>query len=93
MVEVAQDANYVSTVFLPRRTNGPRSIQQEGTWRVRDGVLIDTITKDSQTNAPTPNTNYARIVSIDDQKLVLDYVKITGAAYPTNQTVFRKQTK
>jgi hypothetical protein len=56
-------------------------------------VLIDTITKDSQTNAPTPNTNYARIVSIDDQKLVLDYGKIPGVLQPTNQTVFRKQTK
>ena len=94
-VEVAQDASYVSTCFLPERTNGPRSIQQEGTWRVKDGALIDIITKDSQTNAPTPNTNYARIVSIDDQKLVLDYVKIPGVVivHPTNQTVFRKQTK
>ena len=92
-VEVAQDASYVGTTFLPGRTNGPRSIRQEGTWRVKDGVLIDTITKDSQTNAPTPNTNYARIVSIDDQKLVLDYGKIPGVLQPTNQTVFRKQTK
>jgi hypothetical protein len=92
-VEVAQDASYVSTVVVPGRTNGPWSIHQEGTWRVKDGVLIDTITKDSQTNAPVPNTNYARIVSIDDQKLVLDYVKIPGVVPPTNQTVFRKQTK
>ena len=76
-VDVAQDASYVSTVVLPGRTNGPRSIHQEGTWRVKDGVLIDTITRDS----------------IDDQKLVLDYAKIPGVVYPTNQTVFRKQTK
>ncbi len=92
-VEVAQDASYVCTLFLPGRTNGPRIIRQEGTWRVKDGVLIDTITKDSQTNARKPNTNYARIVSIDDQKLVLDYGKIPGVLQPTNQTVFRKQTK
>jgi hypothetical protein len=92
-VEVAQDASYVSTLFLPGRTNGPRTIHQEGTWRVKDAILSDIITKDSQTNAPVPNTKYARIISIDDQNLVLDYVKIPGVVYPTNQTVFREQAK
>lgn len=92
-IEVAQDASYVCTVFLPGRTNGPRSIRQEGTWRVKDGVLIDTTTKDSQTNAPMPRTNYARVVGIDDHKLVFDFGKISGVVQPTNQTVFRKQTK
>ncbi len=91
--KVAQDASYVSTFDVPGRTNGARSIHQEGTLRVKDGVFIDTVTKDSQTNAPVPSTNHARIASIDDQELVLDYVKIPGVVYPTNQTVFRKQTK
>jgi hypothetical protein len=92
-VKVAEDASYVCTIVVPGRTNGPGSIHQEGTWRVKDGVLIDTITKDSQTNAPVPDTSYARIVSIDDQELVVDYVKVPWVVYPTNQTVFRKQTK
>lgn len=92
-VTVAPDGSYTCTLDLPGRTNGPRTISMEGTFRVEDGFLIDTATKDSQTNSPLPYTVRSRIVRIDDRELVLDYERLPGFGYPTNQPVYRKQTK
>jgi hypothetical protein len=91
---VAPDGSYACTLDLPGRTNGPRTISMEGTFRVENGFLIDTITRDSQTNArAVPNTNRSRVVRIDDRELVLEYERLPGFGYPTNQPVYRKQTK
>jgi hypothetical protein len=92
-VTVAPDGSYACTLDLPGRTNGPRTISMEGTFRVEDGFLIDTVTKDSQTNAKWLNTTRSRIVSIDDREFVLEDERLPGFGYPTNQPVFRKQSK
>ena len=91
---LARDGSYVLTLTMPGRTNGPRTISMEGTFRVEGGFLVDTVTKDSQTNAaPMPRTNRARIVRLDGRELVLDDERSPAAVYPTNQVVFLKQTK
>jgi hypothetical protein len=90
---VAPDGSYVCTIAIPGRTNGPRTISMEGTFRVENGFLIDTITKNSQTNASVPSTNRGRIVRIDDRELVLDDERLPGVVYATNEAVYRKQTK
>ncbi len=91
-VTVAPDGRYSTTINLPTRTNGPRTVNFEGTFRVENGFLIDIMTKNSQTNAPVPYTNRIRIVRIDDRELFLDFEKIPGAGYPTNPVIYRKQT-
>ena len=43
----------------------------EGTWQIKDGYLIDTVTRHSDTNIAVPWTNRARIVRITDQELAI----------------------
>jgi hypothetical protein len=50
--------------------NGPTDTL-EGTMIARNGVLIDTVTKDSQTNQQTPRVTQSQIVRIDGHQLVL----------------------
>jgi hypothetical protein len=90
---IAPDGSYSSTITLPHRTNGPQVISMEGTFRIEDGFLIDTKMRDSQTNAPVPTTNRNRILRFDGRELVLDDEKIPGTVHPTNEIVFRRQTK
>jgi len=90
---MASDGSYSSTITLPHRTNGPQVVSMEGTFRVEDGFLIDTVTKNSQTNASVPSTNRSRIVRIEGRELVLSDEKIPGTVSPTNETIYRKQTK
>jgi hypothetical protein len=90
---VAADGSYVTSIALPGRTNGPRTIKLEGTWRIEDGFLIDTITKDSQTNSSVPRTSRDRIIRIDDRELELaDPEKNPGTVSPTNQIIMRRKT-
>jgi hypothetical protein len=92
IITFAPDGSYTATIDTGR-TNGPRVINVEGTFRVENGFLLETVTKNSQTDTLLTNTSRARIVGIDDRELVLDYEKVPGVVYSTNQTVFRKQTK
>jgi hypothetical protein len=50
-----------------------QSLRWEGTWEIKDGVLIETITKDSQPNAPVPRVFRPRIVRMTARELVLKY--------------------
>jgi hypothetical protein len=94
MLTVAPDKSFTLTITVTDRTNGPPTIRMEGTFRIAEGILIETITIDSQTNAaPLPRTNRTRIVRIDERELVLDCDKMPGVAYATNEIVFLKQTK
>jgi len=92
LTTVAPSGGYVSRLSMPGRTQGPRLIEQQGTWRVEHGFIIETVTSDSQTNAPVPYTNRMRLVRVDDRELALEVEKIPGAVYPANQTIFRKRT-
>ena len=92
-ITIAPDSSYVCTISIPGRTNGPRTISMEGTLRLENGFFIDTITKNSQTNSSVPSTNRCRVARIDDHELVLDYERLPGTVYPTNEGVFRRQIK
>ncbi len=91
----APDRSYLYMITIPNRTNGPRIITMEGTFRVEGGFLVATVTKDSQNYVPVPSTNRIRIVRLDDRELelVLNDEKIPGTASPTNRIVYLKQTK
>jgi len=60
-----------------------------GKFEVRDGVLIDTMTKNSSTNARLPMISRYRIIRSDRRELVIG-VETDGR---TNEVVFRKEIK
>lgn len=86
----APDGSYASTISMPSRTNGPRTVSLEGTFRVEGGILIAIVTKNSQAYAPNPSTNRYRIVRLDGRELALDYERLPGSVYPTNEVVYWK---
>ena len=65
---IAADGSYVCQLF--GNPNG-RVDTLEGTLIANNGVLIDTVTKDSETNQQTPLVMQWQIVSIDRHELVL----------------------
>ena len=50
-ITVAPDGSYVSIFASPDRKLGPRTIRQEGSWRVEDGLLIETVNPGHQGQA------------------------------------------
>ena len=89
---VAPDGSYTLAVYMPGQTNEGhvRAVNLEGTLRVEDGFLIDTVTKSTSGVAIT---NRARIIRINDRELAIEYERLPGVVYATNQTVFLKQIK
>jgi hypothetical protein len=93
-ISVAPDGNYILTIIRPGRTNGPRPISVEGTFRVEGGFLVDTLTKVDQTNAPVLTPTRIRIIRIDGREFVLDNESLPSwTVNPTNQIIYLKQTK
>jgi len=68
-------------------SDGVQIAQLEGTFEVKDGFLVDTVLKDSQTDAQVPRTSRAAIVRMGEQELVLRRAD-TG-----NETVLRKDSR
>jgi hypothetical protein len=62
-------------------------------FQVQAGLLIDTMTNNSNTNAQLPLIWRARIVRIDDHEMVLRPEPTEEWAYPTNQLRFRKVSR
>ena len=91
-ITLAPDASYICTLTVPGRTNEPRIFNSEGTFRVHEGNLIDTMTRYNRTNLSVPLTNRAQIVRLDHRELVLVYDPTLGASGPTNPVVFRRQS-
>jgi methionyl-tRNA formyltransferase len=58
--------------------------QMAGTWYIKDGKVIETITSDSNKKARVPRTNSGQIVSIDAHEYVV--------AFDTNKLVLNRVT-
>jgi len=67
-------------------TNGMQTIELEGTFQVKDGILIETVTKSSQTNAHVPFVSRARVIQADDHEMVISPLN------RTNRIVWEKHT-
>ena len=88
-VKIAPNGRYTCHVVHRNASNATHNVEIEGTFQVKDGVLIDTMTKHSQTNAPVPTTFHERIVRMDRREMVLSdesYLQNTA----TNTVVWRK---
>jgi hypothetical protein len=47
-------------------------VTDEGTFQVRDGFLIDTVTKSYRKNAQLPYVTRTRIIRANDREMVID---------------------
>lgn len=73
--------NCVSTVasngvYICQLTNSAASLPAhtlEGTWEVKDGLLIDTTTKLDHTNLPSPHVVRAHIIRFENDELGVQY--------------------
>jgi hypothetical protein len=68
-----------------------RTSDLAGKFEVRDGMLIDTMTRHSNTNAPLPSTSRCRIVRFDGRELVITLDESVRGNLKTNEVVLRKQ--
>ncbi len=64
-----------------------------GTLRITNGFLIDTTTQHSNTNAVLPYVTKFRIVRLDNRELVLSPYLSNDWEFPTNDVVFRRESK
>lgn len=71
----------------------PRTNHMAGKLEVRDGVLIDTMTENSNTNARLPMISRYRIVRSDRRELVFNWEADGRGGFQTNEVVFRKEIK
>jgi hypothetical protein len=69
---VASNGDFV-TQGVFNEAHGVRKLTMKGTWIVKNGILIQTYTKSSQTNAHLPISDPLAIVRLDDRELVLRY--------------------
>jgi hypothetical protein len=81
---VGSNGDYVSQLTLTK-SNDITTLQLEGTWQVRDGVLIDAMTNNSDPEVHLPYTSERRISRANDHELVFKVGR--------DEHVFRKETK
>lgn len=51
-------------------TNGVRTFTIQGTMKIEDGFIVDTMTKHSNTNAPLPHPSRAKIIRRSEREIV-----------------------
>lgn len=69
---VASNGSYVCQATVTKSNSAPTTLSLQGTWQVKDGFLVDTITNDSDKTVPLPYTKSARILRADAGELVVD---------------------
>ena len=69
---VAPDGSFIEMSWFshPDRTN---TYQDTGTWHIKDGNLIETITKDSNVAAVVPRSHSGQIVFINTNEFVVSW--------------------
>jgi hypothetical protein len=89
-VTIDRSGNYVCHLVTQRESGPTRTNALEGTFQIKDRVLLDTVTKDSNTNAVLPMITRARIVRIDEGEMILKWDMAEGVESATNEVVFRR---
>src|SRR5260221_7266894 len=90
-ITVAPNGSYTCQIITHGTSNSVRMFELEGKLLVKDGVLIDTMTKHSNTNAThLPVTYRGRILRADKRELVVNYGLDAGFQEATHETVMRK---
>lgn len=70
---VAPDGTWVASIVSECKLcpDGVKIYDLAGTLELKDGILVDTITKHSQTNAPLPIKSYGEIIKLDESILIV----------------------
>lgn len=89
-IRIRQHGDYACRIVTHSESGTDRSSDLQGFFQVRAGVLIDTVTNHSNTNAVLPMMSRARIVRFDGRELVLEWEHNQEMDMPTNEQVFRK---
>jgi hypothetical protein len=90
---IGRRGDYACRVVGTGTSGSLRTNDLEGTMRVSAGMLIDTMTKHSNTNAVLPMSSRGRIVRFDGRELVLKWVPNQEMIFPTSDVVFRRVEK
>jgi hypothetical protein len=70
-----------------------RTADIEGIFRLVDGLLVDTQTKDSNTKTGLLRTIRSRIVRIESREMVIHWEPTEGINVPARDVVFRRVEK
>jgi hypothetical protein len=92
-ITVTTDGVYLCDLMTHSSSNVIRNFTLEGTWKIKDGILIDTTTKHSITNVHLPLISNAKVLRLDDQELVLIDYNTSGVKDSRKETIFRRTAK
>jgi hypothetical protein len=81
---ISPDGSYVCQIT---GSSDGTVVTVEGTFQVRDGFLIDTMTKSSQTTTHVPNVSRGQIIRADAHEMAISFDGGNG------ESVFRKDTR
>jgi hypothetical protein len=91
-MSIDERGDYVAHVVVEGQS-GIRTADMEGRLQVKDGMLFDTMTKHSNTNAVLPRTDRSRIVRMSGRETVIHWESNQDMVVPTNDVVFRRVEK
>lgn len=72
------NGQYVCEIEILRSNTVQKKVELRGIQEVRDGVLIDTVLHDTQTNAPVPRTTHAQILRASEREVVLRWESMSA---------------
>ena len=82
-LNVHSDGSYVLQ-FMHTPAEGV--LTNEGTFQVRNGIIINTLTKSYRTNAQLPQITQMRIVRINDHEIIIDNGSKSGLIFQKDGT-------
>jgi hypothetical protein len=90
-ITVGADGLYVGHITSLEHSNTLREFDLEGTWQIKDGVLIDIMTKHSgTTNENLKIGSRAQIIQFNQQQLIVR--SLDNSANDGPIAIFKKQT-
>jgi hypothetical protein len=93
-VTVDSSGHYVCQLVAHSRFDGvTRTYNIAGTFEVKNGLLIDTVTEHSNTNATLPMISRGLIVRANDRELAIRFDSNQELDFSTNEIVWRKEKK
>jgi hypothetical protein len=74
---VAPDGSFTSQLMFSH-SDHTNTYQMAGTWQIKDGRLMETVTSDSNKSAQVPRTHTGRIVRVNADEFVVTWQSSTN---------------
>jgi hypothetical protein len=91
-IRIDERGAYVAHAILEGKSD-TITADMEGIFQVIDGMLVDTPTKASNTEARLPRTMCSRILRLDSREMVIHWEPNEEIAVPAKDVVFRRVEK